>query len=98
MKNVVIEHFGMYNQRRYSTPWVCQMDEKGKYDFSTEVGCYTGNGRQGEAGDLVIYEPEIGKVYSYGQKDHRGNGTTNRHIKFVAEDKWVACDKLGKEL
>lgn len=98
MKNVTIAHFNSFNQRRYSTPWVCAMDERGKYDFSQEVGTYTGNGRYGEAGDLVIFEPEVGRVYSYGQKDHRGNGTTNKHIKFVSEDTWVECDKLGKEV
>ena len=27
IKNVVVAHYESYNERRYSTPWVCKMEE-----------------------------------------------------------------------
>lgn len=69
--NVIIASYSSFNQRRYGTPWVCTMTPAGKYDFSQRVGTYTGDGDQGEAGDLVVTEPVEGQVYGYGQKDYR---------------------------
>lgn len=36
---------------------------------------YTGIARQGDAGDLMVVDPEEGTVYAYGQKDWRSNRT-----------------------
>lgn len=66
----VIKSYGVFNQRRYGTPWAGAVEKLGKYDFS--VGEYTGNGRNGEEGDLRIKNPVEGAVYAYGQKDYRG--------------------------
>lgn len=95
MKNVVINSYSSYNHRRYSTPWVCRMEEGGKFDFSTKIGTYTGNGLKGEEGDLVVFDPIVGQVYGYGQKDYRGGNT---EIKFAMWDgeNFVECDKLGR--
>ena len=71
MKNVVIFSYASFNWRRYSRAWLCRMTERGGYDFNANVGTYTGAER-GEAGDLVVFEPEEGVVYGYGQKDYRG--------------------------
>ncbi len=94
IKNVVVERFISYNKRRYSKPWVCKMDTNGKYNFKEEVGTYSAV--HGDEGDLIIYKPEIGQVYGYGQKDYRGES----YIRFI---KWngtgfEACDKLGNLL
>lgn len=93
--NAVIKSFSEYNQRRYSTPWVCKMTEDGKCDFASRVGIYTGNGKNGEAGDLVVFEPEHGQVYGYGQKDYRGGNTMIEYAKWDGVE-FVKCDKLGR--
>lgn len=93
IKNAVIEHFGSYNERRYSTPWVCPMTKEGKYNFSEKVGCFTGN--KGCEGDLVVYKPVVDTVYGWGQKDYRGNGTIKNFVKWNGTE-FVPCDKLGR--
>lgn len=94
LKNVVVEHFGSYNTRRYSMPWVCKITDDGRYDFSERIGCYTAE--HGEDGDLVIFQPVAGQVYGYGQKDYRGNSTVKKTVKWNGSA-FVECDKLGKE-
>lgn len=89
----VICKFERYNDRRYSLPWVCKMTETGKYDFEQEVGCYTG--QPGEPGDLVVFEPVIGQVYGFGQKDYRGGKTLKTFRKWNGES-FKLCDKLGR--
>lgn len=92
--NVIIESYKYsYNERRYSLPWVCLMTRDGKYDFSVRIGCYSGN--DGEAGDLVVFRPIVGRVYAYGQKDYYGKS----EIKYAKWDgkNFVPCNKLGKE-
>jgi hypothetical protein len=96
MENIIVEHFASYNQRRYSTPWVCPMGPRGEYNFSVRCGTYTGNAQAGEEGDLVIFEPEVGQVYAWGQKDYRGSNTLVRFCVFDGE-RLVPCDKLGKK-
>ena len=93
IKNAVIESYYTYNARRYSTPWVCLMTETGKFDFSKEIGTYTGG--KGEEGDLIVFKPVVGQVYGYGQKDYRGGNTEKNFVKWngVAFEK---CDKLGR--
>lgn len=94
MKNQIISSFESYNHRRYSMPWVCKMTSNGSYDFSERVGTYTGN--EGEAGDLVVFEPVDGQVYGYGQKDYR---KLSKSVKLFAKwdgEKFVQCDKLGR--
>lgn len=90
--NVVIEHFYSYNFRRYSKPWVCEMTPNGRYDFSKYIGCYTVN--DGDEGDLVVFNPIVGQVYGWGQKDYRGNNTKKNFCKWDGTQ-FVACDKLG---
>ena len=91
-----IASFSSFNQRRYSSPWVCRMTEDGKFDFSVRVGVYSGDGREGEAGDLMVFAPVEGTVYGYGQKDYRGNNGFKAFKKWNGE-KFVECDKLGRE-
>jgi hypothetical protein len=93
--NVTIASFDSFNKRRYGTPWVCVMTKTGGYDFGEKVGTYTGNGRNGEGGGLVVYEPIVGQVYGYGQKDYRGSNTVKRYAKWDGE-KFSECDKLGR--
>lgn len=95
VSNAIIASYRSFNQRRYGTPWVCTMTPAGKYDFSQRVGTYTGDGYQGEAGDLVVTEPVEGQVYGYGQKDYRGSNTEKKFAKWTG-DKFVPCDKIGQ--
>ena len=83
-----------YNFRRYSALWVCKMTPNGKFDFGEEVGTFDGDADNG--GELVVYEPAIGQVYGYGQKDHRGNNTVIRFAKWDGAA-FVPCTKLGRE-
>lgn len=92
-KNVVIASFGAFNERRYSTPWVAQLTPEG-YDFS--VGTYTGNGRRGEEGDLVVFAPVNGAIYAYGQKDYRSaRGSNTKYARWDGQA-FQACDKIGR--
>lgn len=95
IKNVVIAHFYSYNPRRYSTPWVCMMTEDGRHDFSSCIGGYTAD--KGSEGDLIIYQPEVGQVYGWGQKDYRGGNTEKNYIKWNGTG-FVKCDKMGTEI
>lgn len=92
VKNAVVSHFMYYNRRRYSRPWVCQINN-GKYDFSKEVGCFTGE--DGDEGDLVVFEPVAGQVYAFGQKDYRGGNTEKSFCKWNGSE-FQACDILGR--
>lgn len=96
MKNVVIASFESYNERRYSAPWVAKITQ-GQYQFKPACGLYTGDRYRGTSGDLVVYEPEEGQVYAYGQKDHRGKHT---YILYALWDgaRFVPCDKIGRPL
>ena len=93
--NATIASFDSFNQRRYGTPLVCVMTETGGYDFDAKVGTYTGDGRRGEEGDLVVLEPVVGQVYGYGQKDYRGGNTIKKFAKWDGKE-FVECDKLGR--
>ena len=87
-----IKTYDAYNQRRYSKPWVCEMKEDGSYDFDKKVGTFDGTD---DGGDLVVFDPEEGKVYGYGQKDYRGNRTEIEFVK-VINGEFVPCSKLGR--
>lgn len=95
MKNAVICHFGSYNTRRYSYPWICKITGNGQYDFSVKVGDYTGNRYAGEEGYLYVFSPVENQVYAYGQKDYRGSNT-RIGFAFWDGERFVECDKLGR--
>ncbi len=79
-----LKNYSVFNQRRYSNPWVAIIDNKtAKIDFSQKVGGYTGRYNAGEAGDLYITSPIEGAVYAYGQKDYRGNKTEVSYVKYI---------------
>jgi len=80
---LVVKNYEEFNFRRYSNPWVAAVNEIGKIDFSAKVGGYTGVYGKGEEGQLYITNPAEGKVYAYGQKDHRGNNGGYEYIKIV---------------
>lgn len=96
MRNVTIETFVAFNARRYGKPWVCRMTEDGKFDFDHEVGGYSADAYKGEAGDLVVFEPVVGAVYGFGQKDHNCNKNTWKAFAKWDGSQFVACDKFGR--
>lgn len=95
MKTVILHSYNDFNPRRYGTPWVCQITLQGQFDFDHRIGDYTGDGRKGEAGDLVVFEPVKSQVYAYGQKDYRGKNTERNFVMWDGE-KFIPCNKLGK--
>ena len=92
----VLNHYYAFNSRRYTKPWVATIKD-GKYDFSKEVGYYTGNTSRGvgEPGDLIVTNPQEGIIYAYGQKDTRKG---NSNIAYATWDgkNFNACDKAGR--
>lgn len=97
MQNAVLGSWWRYDQRQYGCPWVCVMRADGSYNFEPHVGTYTGNARQGEGGDLVVFEPVVGQVYGYGQENYRGGRSMVCFAKWNGSG-FVCCDKLGREL
>ena len=93
-RDEMIDTFNEYNEKRYGTPWVCKVTKDGQFDFDERVGTYTG--QKGYSGDLVVFNPEVGQVYAYGQKDYRGHGSFYKFAKWNGS-KFVPCNKLGKE-
>lgn len=95
MTKQVISKFDEYNLRRFSSPWVSLVTEAGEYDFSQKVGTFTGD--KGESGDLVVFDPVVGQVYGYGQKDYRGSNTVKKFAKWTGNE-FSECNKLGDEI
>lgn len=90
---VKIKDFEAYNHRRYSRPWVAIVTDA-KPDFSAEVGRYTA--KSGEAGELVIIDPQVGQLFMYGQKDYRGRNTAVAYCVYTEKGLVdVPADKLS---
>ena len=69
----VSQHFGGYNARRYSRPWIGKISAwpvGGKPTIAW--GAYLGTDNGGE----VEIEAQAGDIVRTGQKDGRGNNTT----------------------
>ncbi|MEL5720383.1 MAG: hypothetical protein P1P59_04550 [Treponemataceae bacterium] len=94
-ENLIVESYDSYNFRRYSKPWIALV-ENGDYNFSKNVGYYTG-GNAGDAGDLVITDINPAYVYAYGQKDYRKNRKNIRFVR-VVDRQLLQCDRAGKIL
>lgn len=90
----VVKHYAEFSSRRYSTPWICEMNEDGSYNFKKTVGIYTGKGKSGEAGDTIVFDPVIGQVYGYGQKDYQGDNTEKEYVKWDG-NQFIPCDRVG---
>ena len=90
---VKIKDFEAYNHRRYSRPWVALVVDA-KPDFSAEVGRYTS--KSGEAGELVIIDPQVGQLFMYGQKDYKGRNTVTAYCVYTEKGLVdVPADKLS---
>ena len=90
---VKIKDFEAYNHRRYSRPWVALVVDA-KPDFSAEVGRYTA--KSGDAGELVIVDPQVGQVFTYGQKDYKGRHTEIAYCVYTEKGLVdVPADKLS---
>ena len=90
---VKIKDFEAYNHRRYSRPWVALVVDA-KPDFSAEVGRYTA--KSGDAGELVIVDPQVGQVFTYGQKDYKGRNTVTAYCVYTEKGLVeVPADKLS---
>ena len=90
---VKIKDFEAYNHRRYSRPWVAIVVDA-KPDFSVEVGRYTS--KSGEAGELVIIDPQVGQLFMYGQKDYKGRNTVTAYCVYTEKGLVdVPADKLS---
>lgn len=90
---VKIKDFEAYNHRRYSRPWVALVVDD-KPDFSVEVGHYTS--KSGEAGELVIIDPQVGQLFMYGQKDYKGRHTEIAYCVYTEKGLVdVPADKLS---
>lgn len=84
--------YGPYNSRRYGRPWGAIISANGSklgYDFS--AANYVGDDR----GGAVYVECNPGDVIATGQRDNRGNGSSNT-IYIVQSDGTLAeTDRVG---
>ena len=90
-----VRTYDAFNRRRYSDPWVAEVNGNGKIDFSGHVGGYTGGYRTGDAGELYVSNPVEGQVYAYGQKDYRGSNGGYDYVQYI-EGEFVEVDKPGQ--
>lgn len=81
---LVVKIYDEFNFRRYSNPWIAQVNNNCILDFTTKVGGYTGGYNKGEAGQLFITNPIEDKVYAFGQKDYRGKNGGYQFIKIIS--------------
>lgn len=90
---IKVKDYESYNHRRYSRPWVALLVDA-KPDFSIEVGRYTA--KSGDAGELVIVDPQVGQVFTYGQKDYKGRHTEIAYCVYTEKGLVdVPADKLS---
>lgn len=81
-----------YNRRRYSKPWGARITfagAKAEYDFS--AGTYLGD----DSGGKIIISCNPGEVIAHGQRDNRGNGTTNSWYVVNDDGGTTTTDKAG---
>ena len=91
---VKIKDFEAYNAKRFGRPWVA-LYVNGEVDTSVEVGRYTA--KSGVPGELILVDPQVGQVFTYGQKDHsRGKYTTIAYCVYTEKGLVdVPADKLS---
>ena len=72
----VLKEFSSYNGKRYGKPWgaIIIMDN-GKPAYKFDSGYFAGTAYEG--GDVIIADVSTGDIVAFGQKDHRGNSSTN---------------------
>lgn len=72
---ITITRYGTYNKRRYGRPWaaIVTLGQDGRPSYDFRAGYYAGTD---DGGELMI-NAKPGDVIAYGQKDHRGNGSSH---------------------
>lgn len=86
----ILAHFDAYNSRRYSKPWACKFED-GRYNFDERVAMY--DGKDGDAGNIIILNPIEGQIYAWGQKDYRGGRTELNYSIYECGEFRVLKDK-----
>ena len=81
----------VYNERRYSKPWIAKIE----FDSSGQAKYLWGNfiGNPGDEGLLVLDNIEIGDIFAKGQKDLRRNKTSNDFFIFKDENNFEQVSK-----
>lgn len=92
MKDAVIAAYGAYDPKRYDRPRVGVMTENGIHDYGEETGTYTGG--DGEAGNLIVFEPRERLVYCYDQREYR-SGEYKYRYKVWDGTRFISCDREG---
>jgi hypothetical protein len=99
MEHTIIYKNDVYNERRYSRPWIATISVEGmkpQYSFDGQF-----LGEHGLSGETMM-KTETGKIIAIGQKDYRGSHSLNRWFKVVGsfekieivEGYWDDCDGL----
>lgn len=80
---VVVAWYPMFDPARFGRPWIAKIGPNGWPDFSTVVGGFYEYPGSSQYGKLVIYEPEEGAFYMYGQKNyHRPKYSERRFVQY----------------
>lgn len=68
---IVVKYYPKYNYNHFGRPWIAKIGPNGWPDFSTIVGGFIESSGKDKPGALIIYQPEDGAFYMYGQKNYR---------------------------
>lgn len=68
---IVVKYYPICNSNRFGRPWIAKIGPNGWPDFSTIVGGFIESPGKDKPGALIIYQPEEGAFYMYGQKNYR---------------------------
>lgn len=80
---IVVAWYPMFDPTRFGRPWIAKIKSNGWPDFFTVVGGFYEYPGTRQYGKLVIYEPEEGAFYMYGQKNyHRPKYSERRFVQY----------------
>lgn len=69
---IVVKYYSICNSNHFGRPWIAKIGPNGWPDFSTVVGGFIRPSfEKDKLGALIIYQPEEGAFYMYGQKNYR---------------------------
>lgn len=99
MEHTIIFKNDVYNERRYSRPWMAKIsvsEMKPQYSFDGQF-----LGEHGRAGETMM-KAETGSIIAIGQKDNRRGNSINRWYKVVGSSEkieieegcWDECEGL----
>lgn len=80
---IVVKYYPICNSNHFGRPWIAKIGPNGWPDFSTVVGGFIESTVKDKPGALIIYQPEDGAFYMYGQKNyHKPKYSERRFVQY----------------